>query len=167
MTTEGLRTEYYTSIKNSKSEGFFATAGFFLIGAVLISSLFIAKDVFSISSTKVAPASLSISNVTDRSLTIAWKTSSLAQGYIVYGVDPENLTYKAYDNQESGSTINSLKTTNHAVTLVNLKPNTYYYYKIISGNTDFDSLEGKILEPIKTASVSPFAQSEIREEIQN
>ena|SRR3989344_685376 len=156
MTTEGLRTENYFNYTNSKLEKLLAIFGFLLVSVVLGLSLIMSKGEF-LSSPQV-PKSLAISNVTDSSFTVSWKTSKETQGYIVYGASPENLNLTAYDNKALDTNLDKTKLTDHAVTLTNLNGNTYYYYKIVSGKETVDGVEGKIFTPVKTTSTSPFTK---------
>lgn len=155
MKIEGLPTRYYFGLKNVNLEFFLAIVGFSLIGLVLFSSSFLVKG--ALSSTKLPkPISITITNVTNNSFTISWKTSEEATGYIFYGSSPEELTYNAYDNEAPDNLKTRFKTVEHKVTLTNLNPETYYYYKIVSNNKIYDAVNGEFFKPVKTTSVSPF-----------
>jgi len=156
MTTEGLRTENYFTYTNSKLEKLLAVFGFLLVSIILSFSLIINNKAFF--SSAEAPKSLAISNVTDSSFTVSWKTSKRAGGYVIYGASPENLNLTAYDNKAPDDSLDKIKLTDHAVTLTNLKGNTYYYYKIVSGREAVDGVGGKIFAPVKTSLVSPFTK---------
>ncbi len=70
-----------------------------------------------------------ITDVSENSATIIWKTNVKSFGSVAYGIDSEYATsgYTA-ENTES----NSVKKTLHNVTLSNLKPNTKYHYSVKS-----------------------------------
>jgi hypothetical protein len=157
MTTEGLPSEYYLNVRKSNSETILAIIGFSLFGVILISSLFLAKDVLSLTKSSV-PVSPTVSNVTDRSFTVSWKTNGEVNGYVIYGTSPDKLIFEAYDNKDDRTNDATFKAVDHAVTLTNLDSNTYYYYKIISDKRSFNETNGKFFEPIKTTSVSPFLE---------
>jgi hypothetical protein len=65
-----------------------------------------------------------LQNVTTDSVTIAWRTASASQGEIVYGGTSEyNL-----------SAVDETNGKQHHVTLTDLQPDTYYHYRLISGD---------------------------------
>ena len=155
MIAEGLPSEYYLNVRKSNTEAILAIVGFSLVGLILASSLFLAKDVLSLTKSS-KPISPTVSNITDRSFTISWKTTEEVSGYIIYGTSPEKLIFKVYDNKASGVDDNTFRSLDHTVTLTNLDASTYYYYKIISDEKTFSAIDGKFFEPVKTTSVSPF-----------
>lgn len=68
--------------------------------------------------------------VTPHSITIRWRTDSLCNSVVYYGLSSTSLN-NTYTNI-------SLKT-DHSITLHNLQPNTLYYYAIANSNTLFAS----------------------------
>ena len=64
--------------------------------------------------------------------TIAWSTDAASGTQVNYGVDPNNLTLKAA--MPWGSIT-------HRVTLRNLKPDTTYYFQVVSGQAQGSGTE--------------------------
>lgn len=155
-TTEGLHIWRFISAEGSSLEYLLGASALILIGFVLLLSI---TSIASTSNTNSKPTSIATSNITDNSFTISWKTIESSAGYIVYGTNPENLTLEAYDNQAPPNKFAKFDTTSHAVTLTNLKPATYYYYKIVSNNKVFEGLEKQFFDPVKTAIVSPLLRN--------
>ncbi len=155
MNTEGLPNKYHLGFKKSNVESLLAIAGFFLIGVVLLSSSLLVKGVFSFTKPP-KPTSITITNITNNSFTISWKTADEALGYIIYGNSPERLTFSAYDNRASKNLESKYRTIDHSVTLTNLNSETYYYYKIVSNKESYDKVGDEFFEPVKTNSTSPF-----------
>lgn len=158
MTTEGLPVQQYQFENNSRAELFIGFLGFLLIGIVLFFSFFWAKDVLRLGSIP-EPTSLAVTNISNNSFTVAWETNANADGYILYGVTPKKLVQKAYDNKAIGEKVTDFKTKVHAVTLTNLNPDTHYYYKIVSGSEQIDSIRGNLFKPVKTTLFSPFIEN--------
>ncbi len=157
MTTEGLPSEYHLSVRKSNIETILAIIGFSLFGVILISSLFLAKDALSLTKSSI-PISPTVSNITDRSFTVSWKTNKEVNGYVIYGTSPDKLIFEAYDNKADKASDTTFKTIDHTITLTNLDSNTYFYYKIISDKKNFNETNGKLFEPVKTTLVSPFLE---------
>jgi len=105
---------------------------------------------------------LSVTNLTDVSLTLSWETSTPSSGYIVYGSSAEELNIKAFDNNSAEDPAN-FTTVRHIVTLTDLKPDTYYYYEIISGEENISLANGKPLTPLKTAVSSFLTDPNLRQ----
>src|SRR5581483_3074895 len=73
-----------------------------------------------------------IEQVTNDAATIAWSTNVGGSTVVKYGVDPRNLNETAespYADNDKGNP----KYQTHRVHLHNLRPNTTYYYKVVSG----------------------------------
>lgn len=155
MITGGLSVQNYHFEKNSKAEHLIGLFGFILIAMVILFSFFWAKDFLWLGSIP-EPKSLSITNISNRSFTITWKTNTDTNGYVLYSLSPDILDQKAYDNKATNKNIFEYKTKKHAVTLTNLNPDTYYYYKIVSEGENVGSISGKLFEPVKTTLLSPF-----------
>ena len=94
----GLQTDNYSYAKNSGVEFSLEIFGFALISIVLLTSLATMGFFVSVDSSK--PNSVSISNVTNNSFTLAWETNEALKGYVVFGPNPENLILKVYDNKD-------------------------------------------------------------------
>ena len=109
------------------------------------------QNIFLKASPEIAPAQMSVTNISDTSLTISWTTQKETSGFIKYGeTTSPDLTLADDRDQLTGQT-GSFST--HYITLANLKPNTSYYYQIGSGGRSFDN-EGKPYE----AKTAPVAQ---------
>lgn len=70
--------------------------------------------------------------VTNTGATIAWSTNTGGSSVIKYGTDPSHLNETAespYADNDKGNP----KYQTHRVELRNLKPNTTYYYTVVSG----------------------------------
>ncbi len=126
---EGLQTYHYSHTKNSGIESSLGIFGFALISIVILTSL-LTMDFFS-SRDYSKPSSISMSNVTNNSFTLSWETNKASKGYLVFGTNPENLNLQVFDNKDFTNRGLDFETTIHAVTLTNLKPATYYYYKML------------------------------------
>jgi len=155
MITEGLPVQNYHFYNGSKTEHLIGFFGFILIASLLFFSFFWIKGFLHLVSIP-EPRSLLVTNVSNRSFTITWETSADADGYILYGLYPESLDQKAYDNKVLGKKMFMYETKDHVVTLTNLNPDTYYYYKIVSGKKQISSIGEKLFEPVKTTLLSPF-----------
>ena len=159
-TAEVLQNKPYSNFKDSVPESLLGILGFGLIGIVILTSLI---TVGSFSSNDVlVPEAISTSNVTNTSFTLAWKTNKASKGYVVFGTNPENLSVSAYDNKAPLKIGNQFQSQDHTVTLTNLKPATYYYYKIVSNEEEFEKIDNYFFEPVKTAVVSPFIEEKLR-----
>ena len=155
MITEGLPVQNYHLDNGSKTEHLIGFLGFILITTVLFFSFFWVKDFLHLVSIP-EPSSLSVTNISNRSFTITWKTNTDTNGYILYSPYPESLDQKAYDNEVVGKKMLAYETKKHVVTLTNLNPDTYYYYKIVSEEKQISSIGEKLFEPVKTTLLSPF-----------
>lgn len=111
----------------------------------------------------VPPQNLRITNVTDSSLSISWTTGKPVKSQVIFSLQENRILrslqlsplYPLFLKKENivQNEIASLSYTHH-VTLKNLKPNSSYYYRIVSNNKILKvDANGKILPDIKTASV--------------
>jgi hypothetical protein len=71
-------------------------------------------------------------NITSTSFTVTWITTESQQAEVHYGASPNNLNLSAYD--ERG---NSISSKTHQITIVNLTPDTTYYYEVVSGGSTY------------------------------
>ncbi|HNP89275.1 MAG: Fibronectin type III domain protein [Microgenomates group bacterium ADurb.Bin219] len=129
-----------------------------LFVAILVGFLII---IFSPAPT-VSPQNLRISNVTDSSLSISWTTDKPVRSQVIFSQQENRilrslqlsflypLLLEKYNIAQNEITNPSYT---HHVTLKNLKPNSSYYYRIVSNNKVLKTdANGKILPDIKTAS---------------
>ncbi|MDD4972667.1 MAG: dockerin type I domain-containing protein [Paludibacter sp.] len=93
-----------------------------------------------------------------KSVTITWTSDKESTGVISYGSNPASLILTTQEE--------SVKTQNHSVGIVTLKPNTTYYYKIIvNGLPPFDNegtpwtFKTKGVDESLLPSVSPVVPS--------
>jgi len=98
MTTEGLSVQNYHFDNSSKTENIIGFFSFILIATVLFFSFFWVKDFLRFGSIP-EPSLLSVTNISNQSFTVTWKTTTNTNGYILYGRSPESLYQKAYDNK--------------------------------------------------------------------
>lgn len=86
-------------------------------------------------SVEETPIDLRITNITDTSFTVTYKTAANVLGSVSFGKDSA-LGQISLDERDKQTGI-ATKHTVHSITLRDLKPNTKYYYSIISGSTTF------------------------------
>lgn len=79
------------------------------------------------------PENVGIANITDTSLTVYWTTQKEVSGAILFGTTPNLGGGIAVDERDHSG--KSGQFTTHLVRLVNLDPETTYYFKISSGPT--------------------------------
>jgi hypothetical protein len=83
-----------------------------------------------------------IEQVTNDAATIAWSTNVGGSTVVKYGTDPRNLNEMAespYADNDKGDP----KYQTHRVHLHHLKPNTTYFYKVISGQGEGTGTESE------------------------
>ncbi len=81
------------------------------------------------------PQEVRISNVTENSFTVSYYTEDKVTGALSFG-DSSSLSQSALDDRDQNSgSINSYKI--HNITIRNLKPETKYYFSIISSNDTY------------------------------
>lgn len=85
------------------------------------------------------PESVSVVAVTTTSFAVEWKTQAEAIGMIKYGAAADRLEFFALDER------GNIPTTTHHVKVENLKPQTQYYFEVISGQLRFND-NGQPLE---------------------
>jgi len=78
----------------------------------------------------VAPRDVVISEITANSSKVAWTTGQAAQAVIEYGTSPTSLNFFAPETK---------KTTDHAVDLTLLSPETTYYFRIRIGDKVYNN----------------------------
>lgn len=72
-----------------------------------------------------------LEQVTDREAVVAWTTDTGGSSVVRYGTDPNHLNGRA-ESPYAGDRNNASYET-HRVRIKNLRPNTTYYYAVISG----------------------------------
>lgn len=84
------------------------------------------------------PKQVKITNITETGFAVSWITDSQTSGLIKYGLSNSDISFSAADDRDqlSGKTGNFFA---HHVSLKNLKAATVYYFKIMSGENDFDN----------------------------
>lgn len=82
------------------------------------------------------PNDLSITNITDQSFSISYFTSDTATGSISYG-ENEQANRVVLDSRDNTGNVSAHK--QHYFTIQNLKPNTLYYFSILSNNNQYDN----------------------------
>ncbi len=71
-------------------------------------------------------------NITSSQAGVFWSTDTPDKGWLLYGIDKSNLQSIAFDEQNSTQG-NGMRRFHYAI-MKNLKPDTTYYYRIISNN---------------------------------
>lgn len=131
-----------------------------LIGGILLVNNL--RDLRSQASTEITPRQIKIANIGSSSFTVSWITQEKATGSIRFG-ETGNLDERRNDlrDQNRGEQDKYLT---HFVLVENLKPETKYYFKIISSGTSYDN-SGKLFEvptgPFKIPSDNDIAQGKI------
>ncbi|MGI6423246.1 MAG: fibronectin type III domain-containing protein [Candidatus Dojkabacteria bacterium] len=87
-----------------------------------------------------------ITNLTDTSFTVVWRSSAKEEGYVKYGTSQTALSEEASDVRDGLSSRNSYYS--HTVETKRLDPDTQYYFEIYSGTEKFDN--GGKMYSIKT-----------------
>jgi len=83
-----------------------------------------------------APAIVRITNITDSTFTVSYTTSASTSGSLSYGETQEVGTTTKDDKDENSTAIPHQA---HYFTVKNVKSNTTYYFKLLSGNTAYDN----------------------------
>lgn len=115
---------------------FVITVGLIVVGIPL--GIFLSEHrniFFSKASSTSVPSEVKISNLTDNSFTVSWKTQDKLTGYVAYGTG-ENLSSAQSDDRDDKS---RMERNIHYVTIKNLNPATDYSFKIGSGTETFDN----------------------------
>lgn len=115
---------------------------------------------FTKASSSPEPNNVNIANITDRSVSIFWKTNEESTGFIKSGTSQDNLDKTYLDDRDQKTPQNHRL---HFVTLSDLQPETTYYYKIQSGESLYPNnpLSFKTSGKVETFSFEPIAGSVI------
>lgn len=81
-------------------------------------------------SISLEPQEVTVTNITDTSVSISWRTETATTGFVQAGTSSLSLNSTFVDDRDSGAPRNHQL---HFVTLTNLTPHTLYNYKITSG----------------------------------
>ena len=131
--------------KNSRRKTNFAFKKFNHHNLVIVTILLIAlplllviveqqTHIFSHADASTEPKEMLISNISDSSFTVSWVTEKATTGFIQYGTSAE-FGNSLQDDREDG--LRDRHT--HYVTIKKLKPDTLYYYQIVSGVDTYPS----------------------------
>jgi hypothetical protein len=82
----------------------------------------------------VLPNDVRITNVTDTSFTVSYKTQEATSGVVAYGTD-QRLGSTAGDDRDPVGKINSYSL--HYITVKSLQPNTKYYFSVLSSSITY------------------------------
>lgn len=85
------------------------------------------------------PRDVRVTNVTDSSFTISYRTSDKVLGSINYGKDKKLGTVARDDRDQQNNSLTNFNI--HNITVRNLIPNTKYFFSITSGNDTFEEDE--------------------------
>lgn len=111
------------------------------------------------------PQDIRITNITDNSFTVTYKTSSLVIGSVSLGTD-QNLGQVALDDRDQSTGIPS-EYILHSITIRNLLPSTKYYYTIISGKTTYLNRNLPfVITTFPKITSPPFAQNPLTGKVQ-
>ncbi len=80
------------------------------------------------------PQDVRITNVTDKSFTVSYRTESPISGTLNYGTD-NSLGLTAFDEKDASGNIGNRII--HSITIQNLQPSTKYYFSILSGGETY------------------------------
>lgn len=101
----------------------------------------------------LTPSQVRITNVTDTSFSASWTTGKEAFGSVKYGGAATEIRQTALDDRDQLSGDAGAFGVHH-VTIQSLKPGTKYYFKINSGDKEFDN-QGKPFEITTGPTLGP------------
>lgn len=114
--------------------------GFLIVLAGVAAGAFFIKEGtsrFLRASPEIIPKQIKITNIGPERFNVSWVTDIATVGLIKYGLD-QDLTFTSQDDRDKASG-NSSKFFTHYVTVENLKPQTNYFFTILSDNKTFDN----------------------------
>lgn len=100
---------------------------------------------------EATPSQVKITNLTEGSFTVSWTTDKKVIGQIRYGENSQ-LDLSTADDRDQSTEKTDLFLTHH-VTLKNLRPNTLYYFKIVSGTKTYDN-NGQLYQVTTAPTIS-------------
>jgi chitodextrinase len=123
------------------------------------------RNIFTQASPEKQPKEVHITDVTDSSFVVSWITDTSTKGEILYSTD-KNLSNPLTAKDSRDETSVTPRDT-HYVRLVNLNPNTTYYFQIISDSEKYGD-DDNVFE-MKTAETpeSPSVPSPIKGIVSN
>ncbi|MGB9882938.1 MAG: fibronectin type III domain-containing protein [Microgenomates group bacterium] len=83
-----------------------------------------------------------IANITPIQAVVFWQTENKEVGWVIYGDNSQKLNQIAFDDRDIAD--KKMPYFNHLVTLKNLKPDTVYYFVIISDNKKIVDQNGNL-----------------------
>lgn len=92
---------------------------------------------FSKAESEITPKQVRITNIAENSFSVSWVTDKKTQGHLLYGESKDFLTIANDDRDQLSGEKGSFYT--HHVTVRGLKPNTDYFFKIVSDGENFDN----------------------------
>ena len=135
----------------------------FLIVGIIFSVYLVLQNtsLFSKASPDIAPKNVTVSNISDSSITLSWVTDKETIGFVKYAEDA-SLNQTEYDERDE----NGPKMRNtHFVVLKNLTTQKKYYFKIVSqdqvfgdGEKPFEQLTASISEDTPPVPVLTFGK---------
>lgn len=113
---------------------------------------------------KVGEQSIMITNLTDTGFTVIWVSKEKEQGYVKYSVSQSNLSSTESDERDDMFTKKEYRV--HSVKLSRLRPETKYFFNVISGDQTYDNGgNGFSVTTSKTENTPPgfeFAKGEFK-----
>jgi len=79
---------------------------------------------------------IQVTNLTDTSFTIVWRSAQQEEGYVMYGTDRNDLSNEIRDTRDNYSSMNPY--ISHFVESDTVEPETTYYFEIYSGTNKYD-----------------------------
>lgn len=97
---------------------------------------------------------MQLSNVRDTTFAVSWLTDQPVSGEIRYGVDPNRLDQRAFDDRGD-----SIQDDTHYVTVRNLAPGASYYFDIVSGGVTDNNQGAHYLATTGPILAPPFVDT--------
>ncbi len=92
--------------------------------------------------TTLIPSNMHVTNIADSQFSLSWLTSRETTGYVEYTLDKSRWEVALDDRDQDGKTKNYAT---HHISVKNLKENTPYFFRIVSGEVKYDN-DGKFFE---------------------
>ena len=108
--------------------------GIIVMGIIVGVYLTVNEQIFiSRASPNIAAQNITLSNISDDSVTISWQTQTPVSSFITYGITNPGSTVVLDDRDNNNPAGGSKPHSIHYVIIKNLLPKTGYQYRIISG----------------------------------